>query len=261
MFLEERQLKILDLLKSKNRVEVQELSSIFNVSEDTVRRDLRLMEKKGVVHRTYGGAILPSKVSVPQGFVSRERLQPEAKEEIARLAASYIQEQDTVLLDGSTTVARLVPFLSSFNDITVVTNSIEIAHEVTGLSANIKLFIIGGLVRHDIANVISTESLLQLKSLYVDKVFIGACSISEEGGLSTPVIEEAPIKKAMLEAGREICIMADSSKFGHRSMAQFGTLKPEYMIITDSGLPADMESHLKELVKKGMRIVSCSRKP
>jgi DeoR/GlpR family transcriptional regulator of sugar metabolism len=182
-------------------------------------------------------------------------MQPEIKEEIARLAASFIQEGDTILLDGSTTVAKIVPFLRDIHEITVITNSIAIAHEIAVSAPKTKLYVIGGLVRNDIANAISTESLLQLKELYVDKVFIGACSISANGGLSTPVIEEAPIKKAMLGAGREIFIMADSSKFGQKSLAQFGTLKPEYAVITDDGFSQDMRNEIKDLIKKGLRIM------
>lgn len=255
MFIEERQQKILDILRSKNRVEVQELSSYFNVSEDTIRRDLRFMERRGEVHRTYGGAIIPGKVSATEEFVSREKLQPEKKEDIARIAAAFIEENDTILLDGSTTVARLVPFLKSFSRLTVITNSIVIAYEVARLQSGIKLFVIGGQVRHDISNAISTESLQQIQSLYTDKVFIGACSFSAKHGLTTPVLEEASIKKAMLEAGREIYIMADSSKLGQRTLAHFGSLKPGYTIITDDGFSQELKTELKVLQKRGLKVI------
>lgn len=195
MFIEERHEKILQMLKDKKRVEVQELSELFEVSEDTIRRDLRIMEQKGKVHRTYGGAILPDKVNSYENFIVRENIQNDVKQSIASLAQSFIQERDTLLLDGSTTVAKIVPLLSGYKNLTVITNSITIAYDILHQCPNINLHIIGGIVRNDIGNSISIESLKDIEKLYVDKVFLSACSISLKGELTTPIIEDAHVKK------------------------------------------------------------------
>lgn len=255
IFIEERHQKILEMLKDKKRVEVQKLSDLFEVSEDTIRRDLRIMEQKGKVHRTYGGAILPEKVSTYKDFTVREKIQTDVKECIASVAVSFIQEHDTILLDSSTTVSKIIPLLSNFKDLTVVTNSIIIAYDIVNKCPNIKLYITGGLVRNDIANVISLESLKTIQGLYVDKIFLSTCSISINGELSTPLIEDANIKKAMLKAGREVYILADSSKFGQRSLAEFGKIKPEYVIITDDKLPTEINEDLKDLIDRGLKIL------
>ncbi len=256
MFIEERHEKILQMLKDKKRVEVQELSELFEVSEDTIRRDLRIMEQKGKVHRTYGGAILPDKVNSYENFIVRENIQNDVKQSIASLAQSFIQERDTLLLDGSTTVAKIVPLLSGYKNLTVITNSITIAYDILHQCPNINLHIIGGIVRNDIGNSISIESLKDIEKLYVDKVFLSACSISLKGELTTPIIEDAHVKKAMLNAGREVYILADSSKFGQKSLMEFGKIKPEYTIISDSDLPEDINEDLQSLISRGLKILT-----
>ena len=256
MFIEERHEKILQMLKEKKRVEVQELSELFEVSEDTIRRDLRIMEQKGKVHRTYGGAILPDKVNSYENFIVRENIQNDVKQSIASLAQSFIQERDTLLLDGSTTVAKIVPLLSGYKNLTVITNSITIAYDILHQCPNINLHIIGGIVRNDIGNSISIESLKDIEKLYVDKVFLSACSISLKGELTTPIIEDAHVKKAMLNAGREVYILADSSKFGQKSLMEFGKIKPEYTIISDSDLPDEINEDLQALISRGLKILT-----
>lgn len=256
MFIEERHEKILQMLKDKKRVEVQELSELFEVSEDTIRRDLRIMEQKGKVHRTYGGALLPDKVNSYENFIVRENIQNDVKQSIASLAQSFIQERDTLLLDGSTTVAKIVPLLSGYKNLTVITNSITIAYDILHQCPNINLHIIGGIVRNDIGNSISIESLKDIEKLYVDKVFLSACSISLKGELTTPIIEDAHVKKAMLNAGREVYILADSSKFGQKSLMEFGRIKPEYTIISDSDLPEDINEDLQALISRGLKILT-----
>jgi len=256
MFIEERHEKILQMLKDKKRVEVQELSELFEVSEDTIRRDLRIMEQKGKVHRTYGGAILPDKVNSYENFIVRENIQNDVKQSIASLAQSFIQERDTLLLDGSTTVAKIVPLLSGYKNLTVITNSITIAYDILHQCPNINLHVIGGIVRNDIGNSISIESLKDIEKLYVDKVFLSACSISLKGELTTPIIEDAHVKKAMLNAGREVYILADSSKFGQKSLMEFGKIKPEYTIISDSDLPDEINEDLQALINRGLKILT-----
>lgn len=256
MFIEERHEKILQMLKEKKRVEVQELSELFEVSEDTIRRDLRIMEQKGKVHRTYGGAILPDKVNSYENFIVRENIQNDVKQSIASLAQSFIQERDTLLLDGSTTVAKIVPLLSGYKNLTVITNSITIAYDILHQCPNINLHVIGGIVRNDIGNSISIESLKDIEKLYVDKVFLSACSISLKGELTTPIIEDAHVKKAMLNAGREVYILADSSKFGQKSLMEFGKIKPEYTIISDSDLPDEINEDLQALISRGLKILT-----
>ena len=183
MFLEERHQKIKDMLNEKKRLEVRELSKHFGISEDSIRRDLRIMEEKGWVKRTYGGAILPNKVSDTIPIMDRENINSEKKEEIAETASLFIKENDTILLDGSSTVEKLIPYLTKFKKLTLITNSIPIAFTLLYTQTNINLFLLGGEVNKEIGNSISFETYKMIRSLNVDKVFMGVCAISPKFGI------------------------------------------------------------------------------
>lgn len=255
MFIEERHQKIIELLNQQGRIEVQELSTFFSISEDSIRRDLRIMEEKGHLKRTYGGAILPKKVSSTASLTYRENLDIEKKEEIAQLAFPYINENDTILLDGSTTVEKLVPHIKKFNNLTIITNSIPIAYMLLDVHDGIKVFFLGGIVKKDIGNTISIETYEMIKLLNVDKVFMGVCAISIKSGLTTPVIKEGLLKRAMIESGREIYFMIDSSKFGAKYLYKIGELKPDYKIITDSNISNETLNDFSDLIKQGLKII------
>lgn len=256
MFIEERHRHILAQLKEKGRVEVTELSKIFEISEDSVRRDLRLMEEKGQVKRTYGGAILPNKVGEVLSYQEREELNPDAKTSISKFAASLAQEGDTILLDSSSTVGGLVPWLSKAASLTVITNSVIIAYNAVKLNRVGKLFIIGGMVDPGRAGTTGIESLHMLQNTAVDKAFIGPCSISAELDLWSTSFDEAELKKAMIKAAREVFIVADSSKFGQRSLAKIGPLEKDYQCITDQGIEGETRLQLQERIHDGLTIIA-----
>lgn len=257
MFAEERQRKIMEELNSSGSVRVLELAKLFNTSDDTIRRDLKLLEEQGLVEKTYGGAILPQQTGSCPRFSERTKIKKENKNSIAICATEFIKDNDILFLTGSTTVANMIPELTKYNGITIVTNSISIANEILNAHLNAKLFLIGGMVENSNGNAVSVDSILAIKQLRVDKVFISACSISEIHGLSMTSIEEAQITKVILEAGRQIIILADSSKFGHRSLAYVGELKPEHILITDSENKAEAENMFQELIKDGLKIIFC----
>ena len=126
----------------------------------------------------------------------------------------------------------MVPLLNKASGLKIITNSIPIAHDVINLT-EFNLYVIGGNVDRLSTNTISIESYQAVQKLTMDKVFISPCGISSDGELSDNSIDEAEIKKTVINAGREIYILADSSKFGQRSLAGFGPLKPGQTIITD----------------------------
>jgi len=255
MFNQERQTAILEWLEKHERVEVTELSGHFGVSVDTIRRDLRQMEEEGHLKRTHGGAILPKRPGMSAGYTTRKKLHIREKSEIARTAASFIEDDDTLLIDGSTTTAAMVPYFGQFKGLTVFTNSITIAAEIIGAFKHIKVFVIGGLLHSEHASTISTESELFIRRLHVDKVFVGSCSISAERGLSATEIEDAAVKEAMLKAGRQVIVLADSSKFARESLIQIAPLDPAYVVITDEGFSEAMHARFAPLAAQGLKIV------
>lgn len=260
MFIEERHHHILALLRQKGRVEVAELSKIFQISEDSARRDLRLMEEEGLVKRTYGGAILPDKVGHSNQFKEQDWSGPGVKDDLAKQAAMMVRDGDTVLLDGSPTIARMVPWLTKVNQLTIITNSVAIAYNVIHTLPGSRLFMIGGLVDPNRTNTTSIESLNAIRNIAVDKAFISPCSVSAELELWSTSFDEAEIKKAMLETGREVIILADSGKFGQRSLANIGPLQLGFQVITDQALSNEMKLKLEERIKSGLVIVFGGRK-
>lgn len=254
LFIEERHHHILTLIREKGRVEVSELSRIFQISEDSIRRDLRLLEEKGWVKRTYGGAILPDKVGHSTRFKEQDWTGPSEKSFLAQTAAAMVKDGDTILLDGSPTIAQMVPWLEKVNGLTLITNSVAIAYHAMNLLADSKLFIIGGLVDPNRTNTTSIESLNTIRNLAVDKAFISPCSISSELELWSTSFDEAEIKKAIMETGREVIILADSGKFGRKSLAAIGPLRLGYQVITDQSLSIEMKVALKKRIKDGLII-------
>ncbi len=255
MFNQERQTEILRLLEKNERVSVTELSETFQVSVDTVRRDLRQMEQEGLLKRAHGGAILPHNPGVSFGYATRKKLHQREKTGIARMAATFISDGDTLLLDSSTTAAAIIPELGRFKGLTVFTNSIAIASEINATYPQIKLFMIGGLLHTEHASTSSIECLSFIRKLYVDKVFVGSCSISSERGLSASVIDDAAIKKAMLHAGKQVIILADSTKFMHESLIQIAPLDPSFIVITDNRFDDGLRAQFRTLQDQGLNII------
>ena len=255
MFIEERHRKICEMVQEKGRVEVPELTKIFAVSEDSIRRDLRIMEKQGFLKRTYGGAIKSDQVGQALLYKDREMLHAKIKKKIAAAAVAAIRDHDTILLDGSTTVATMVSFLNEKIDLTIITNSIIIANQVLSEPSEHQLFMTGGVVDRETSNITSSSGLQAIRQITADKVFICPCGISAEWGLSDTSFEEAAIKKAMIEAGKEVFILADSSKLGQRFLACVGPLQPEYTIITDRDFSEEACRDYDELIRQGMNVI------
>jgi DeoR/GlpR family transcriptional regulator of sugar metabolism len=254
MFIEERHQKILQFLKDKGRVEVQDLSSIFQVSDDSIRRDLRIMEQKGLLSRTYGGAVLPNQSNYCPPFTERIRNNKENKERIAYLASLYLKDNDSIFLDGSTTVLNMIPYLNNYKNITVVTNSILIAYEIASTSVAVNLIVLGGIVDKNDGNALGTDTVKAIERLNLDKIFAAPCAISERG-LSCSAMEEAPIKKAMIEAGREIYLLIESEKFGSQSLINFAPIDLNYTIITDPDFSKCNIPEFNNLISKGLKII------
>jgi DeoR/GlpR family transcriptional regulator of sugar metabolism len=253
MFIEERHRKIMEIIRQAARVEVSELSKRFAISEDSIRRDLRLMEKQGLVSRTYGGAVLPEQGEDCLPFSERKHLHSTAKEIIGVLAGEFIQDNNTVLLDGSSTVSALLPYLVKLKGITILTNSVGMANDILNMQFAGKLIMIGGIVQSD-GSTASAESFDMLRHLYVDKVFVGVGSITAEGiwGLT---FEEASLKKAMIAAGKEVYLLADSSKLGCKSLAYVSALRPQYVVISDRAMDKNISDQFSGLIEDGLRII------
>lgn len=230
MLTEERQQIILDLLKEKEIVKIQELVEATNASESTIRRDLSQLEKAKYLKRVHGGATkLKGKLSEPD--VKEKSLKNiEAKKAIAKFAAEMIEEEDCIYIDAGTTTLQLIDFLPVDKEIVVVTNGLT--HIEPLLARGIKTYLLGGYVKPRTGALIGRGTMSSIEQYRFDKCFLGANGIHKELGITTPDPEEAAIKRKALQLSREGYVLADDSKFNEISFSKIADLH-EATIITN----------------------------
>lgn len=244
LYAEERQQRILTLAQADGRVEVAALAAQFDVTQETVRRDLDRLERQGLLRRVHGGAIPSSHLDFEPGLSQRDALASSEKARIARAAVSLLPRQGTVLIDAGTSTARLAAALPEDCELTVVTNALPIATALASRRA-VTVHLVGGRVRGRTLATVDTWALQILAGLNVDVAVLGTNGISVERGLTTPDLAEAGVKAAMAAAGRRVVVLADSSKVGNDQFARFAELSDIDQVVTDAGInPADHTAFL-----------------
>lgn len=252
-FAEERQNDILSLLKTKEKLLVNDLCEIYGVSPATIRNDLNTLEKRGLLKRTHGGAIAKFKIGFEETSVEKFNLLSEQKERIAERAESYIEDGDVIAIDTGTSAYALAKMISGKQKITVVTTDLRIANLLEGYNG-VSVVIAGGTVRKGFGCTVGAIANSVLMSMNVDKVFLATNSVGADGRLSTPDLEQAQIKSSLIKMGKQVFLICDSTKFTASSFAKFGTLDDVDMIITDDGIDEVIlnrlraEGHIVEIV-------------
>lgn len=236
VYAEERHRVISESARSEGRVEVGSLASSLGVTPETVRRDLSLLERRGVVRRTHGGAV-PVDLLLPEREVAeRADAMVAEKRRIAEAALELVPKRGTLLLDAGTTTGTLAEVLPTDGELTVVTNSIPIAQTLSSNPA-VTLFLAGGRVRGRTLASVGEPATTFIKRLTPDVVFMAANGVSVEKGLTTPDMAEATAKRAMVASGRRVVLLADHTKFGEEHFVKFAALSDVDAIVTDDGLP------------------------
>lgn len=247
----ERQTKILELIDQRGKVEVGELSKLFRISEVTIRNDLKDLHKRGLVRRAHGGAVKIERVNVDATLQVKAALRAEEKERIGAAAAALINDGDSVILDSGTTTHQIARQIKDRKNLTVITNGINIAMEL--LSAkDVRLILLGGMVRQNSYSAVGHFAEDMLRQLSADKLFLAVDALDLEFGLSTPNPEESKVNQLMVQVAAEKILVADSSKFGKRSLSRIVPLSAIDKIITDKSLPAAFESSLRE---RGLELI------
>jgi len=253
MYAEERQEAIAALVISKGRASVTELAQTYDVTTETVRRDLAALDKAGVVRRVHGGAV-PARALhlVEPGVGERESTRSDFKDAIAAAAIDYVPRTGaSMLLDAGTTTARIAALLPTDRELVVVTNSVPIAARLAA-SNSVSLQLLGGRVRGVTQAAVGEQTLRVLDSIRVDIAFIGTNAISVRHGLSTPDSEEAAVKRAMVRSANYVVVAADSSKVGREDFVSFAPISSVDTLITDTELD-DADRHL--LTEQGVEVV------
>ncbi|CRK53123.1 DeoR family transcriptional regulator [Rhodococcus sp. RD6.2] len=251
MYAEERQQAIAGLISQRGRVSVADLAGTYDVTTETVRRDLAALDRLGLIRRVHGGAVSASAITLGEKELGeREHSNAPAKDRIAAAALKYLPSTGgSIVLDAGTTTSRIAAQLPSDRDLTVVTNSIPVATRCTGRHT---LQILGGRVRGVTQAVVGDQAVATLTSLRVDVAFVGANGITAEHGLSTPDFDEAAVKSALVRCANLVVVVADSSKFGREDLVRFAAVDEIDVLVTDVDLDplarAAFEDHGVEVV-------------
>ncbi|MEV4535091.1 DeoR/GlpR family DNA-binding transcription regulator [Asanoa sp. NPDC049518] len=251
MYAEERQEEILRLARALGRVDVTALAEDLQVTAETVRRDLTVLERAGVLRRVHGGAIPVERIGFEPALAARDSVLITEKERIAKAALAELPDEGAVILDAGSTTARLAQALPTDRELSVVVNSPVLA-TVLGTRANLTVLLLGGRVRGKTLATVDDWALRPLADMYVDVAFMGTNGCSVERGLTTPDPAEATVKRAMIAAARRVVLLADHTKIGNDYLARFGTLSDLDVLITDSGLDDELAVDVEAA---GVRVV------
>ncbi|MGW0731493.1 DeoR/GlpR family DNA-binding transcription regulator [Streptomyces sp. NPDC002851] len=235
MYAPERQQEILRLARDSGRVDVLSLAEELQVTAETIRRDLKALDRAGLVRRVHGGAIPAGRLDFEPDLAERESTAADEKDRIARAAVAELPTEGSVILDAGTTVARLAAALPLESGITVVTHGLATAARLAD-HPGIQLHLVGGRVRNRTRAAVDSWSLRAYGEIRADVLFLAANGFSVEHGLTTPDLAEAAVKRATVAAARRVVLLADSSKHGQEHFARFGDLADVDLLITDSGL-------------------------
>ena len=234
MYAEERQQALAGLVTQRGRVAVTSVAEHFGVTTETVRRDLAVLERAGMLRRVHGGAVPIGTLTVVEpGLVERRSTRIEAKRRIAGAALTLLPPANgSVVLDGGSTTASLAELLPVDRPLVAATNSVPIAARLAG-SPGITLHVLGGRVRGITQSAVGESTLAALADLRADVVFLGTNGISAGHGFSTPDEAEAAVKRAMARAGQRVVVLGDSSKLGQEHLVRFATLADVDVLVTD----------------------------
>lgn len=247
MYAEERQQEMAHRIATEGRLSVAALARDFDVTTETVRRDLTALERLGLVRRVHGGAVAASSLRVIESELSeRDEAATAEKGRIAKAALDLLPPAgSTVLIDAGSTTSRLVSKLPHDYALVVATHAVPLAARLTGFP-HVELHLLPGRVRTTTQAAVGLDTVRALEEMRADVAFLGTNGITVSHGLSTPDRDEAAVKRAMIASARQVVVLADASKVGFEASIRFASLADVDVIVTDSGLSAVERRRLSE---------------
>lgn len=239
--LSEREQVILKQLSADGSVTVTNLARDLGLSEVTIRSDLRELEDKGWINRTWGGAA----AAIHRDILERQRIFPERKNAIAKAAAELVKDGDVIMIEAGTTTALIARYLAGKRDVHIVTNS-ALVFSYARMYPNVQITMTGGEFRRSTESFVGPIALETIGRLNVRLAFVGTDGFSIERGLSTHLMEGAEIVKAMKAHAQTTVLVADSSKYGKIGFAAVLPLSAMNLVLSDSDLENQAESALRE---------------
>ncbi len=252
MLREERLLQITERLMRDRQVLSRELAVGFGMTAASVRLDLAELERRGIAHRVYGGAILAkseppyARLAIKEATINeRSDLQRAEKQAIGRLAATLIHDGETIMIDGGTTTSEVVCHLAGRHNLTVVTCALNELWQDLAARPDLEIFLTGGFLRAKSGSLVGEVAENTLRGFRASKAILGIDGISPEHGLTTLNFLEAGIKRRMIEASQELIIVADHTKFGKIGLIPVADITRATTIVTDAGLRPELLAQLR----------------
>ncbi|MGK5170057.1 DeoR/GlpR family DNA-binding transcription regulator [Geodermatophilus sp. CPCC 205761] len=247
MYAEERQQAIAGLVADRGRVAVTALAEEFGVTTETVRRDLAVLERAGMLRRVHGGAVPAGALTYVETALSeRHGTRGEQKRKIAAAALDLLPGADgSLLLDGGSSTAALAELLPGDRRLFVATHSVPLAARLSTMPG-VSLHVVGGRVRGLTQCAVGEQAISTLADLRVDVAFLGANGITADHGFSTPDEAEASVKRAMIRAGQRVVVLADSSKLGREHLVRFAAPADVDVLVTDADVDPALVVRLED---------------
>ncbi len=254
----ERRNQIKEILIANKSAKVAELVKKFNVSEETVRRDLNQLEQEGLVQKNYGGAILIEELQKNSILPIEQRKHQfyNEKELIAQKAAELIMPEQTIILDAGSTTWHVAKESKAKDNLMIITNAMNIAEECS-INKTSSVYLLGGKLRRNSSSTVGPQAEIELKKYNANYVFLGTSGISLRQGFTSSDLYEAEMKKAMVTAGEKIVVLADHSKLTRAGLTSFCSFEEVDIFITSD--KAD-DKILYEIEKCGVNVKVVSLK-
>ena len=242
----ERRNLILEKLQAEKRVVVSELSQLYNVSEETIRRALDKLEKEGLAIKRYGGAVINEDISIDLPFNVRNNQNVSGKQKMAEIAASMVHDGDHIFLDASTTAVFVAKALKDRERLTVITNSMEILLELSDVSGW-NIISTGGVMKEGYLAFLGSRTEESIRSYFVDKVIFSCKALDKDWGIMESQEAFGSTKKAMMASGKEKILVIDSTKFDQTAFSVAGKLRDVDIVVTDKEPSEKWLNYFKKL--------------
>lgn len=233
---------------------IAQLSEKYSVSEMTIRRDLKLLEDQGYIRRTFGGAV--NVEGLEPRYSAKQSVHIEAKQQIARYAAEhFVNDNDVIILEGGTTITMMVPYLSAYHNLTIVTNGLFTLCELRTLLPKHTIISTGGILRDISFTLVGPTTEAFFGQFHSNRAFLSATGWDARAGFSDPNMLETSVKRAMLRSAETAVLLLDSSKIGTKSLSTFIEAGSPAILITDNRI-SEAQLDLLHASKLDVRVAS-----
>lgn len=245
MTITERHQFILQELKIKGSINIQDLSDSLEVSGVTIRKDLKMLEDKNLLFRTHGGASINNPYAIERPIQEKQHINSDEKQRIARAALSLLGNNDSIMIGSGSTVYELASHLQSNRPLTVITPALKVSVELSN-KPNIEVLQLGGIIRQNSSSVAGNFAEYMLNSISCGLIFLGVDGIDLDFGFTISNLTEAGLNQKMIKSAQSVVILADHTKFRKRGIAKICNIEDVRYLVTDDLAPKEAISALED---------------